>query len=254
MFAKERQDQIYAMLRKDGAVTTAKLVSQFEVSIETIRRDLLQLEQAGKLRRVHGGAIPNSNTKPYPELAQRNKEYQTQKTELSQQAANFVCEGDILAIDSGSTAISLAQVLKERFQKLTVITHSLDVFEILHDHRAFSVILCGGWFLNQERAFHGPLTLGMLQSLHSQKAFIFASAISLKTGICDHNPQLHPIQQQLLRTADQVFILADNSKFEKSALLKVDDMRQEYIYVTDSGLSTELMRLYKENNIQIITG
>ena len=114
--------------------------------------------------------------------------------------------------------------------------------------------LCGGEYLKQERAFYGVLTMDAYEKLHFQKAFIFPSAVSLAFGICDYQSDLYPIQRLLLRRADQTFILADSSKFEKQALLKVDDMRREYTYVTDNALPAQLQTLYRENDIRIYTG
>ena len=254
MFANERQDKIYDMIQNNGAVTTAKLVDFFGVSIETIRRDLLAMEQNGRLTRVHGGAVAKSGMKPFKELKERNKEFGKQKYELSLKAAEFISNGDIIGIDSGSTAISFAKVLKERFSKLTVVTHSMDVFEMLSDHKDFSVILCGGYYLREENAFYGELTLDMLNSLHIQKTFIFPSAVSFECGIYDYQKDLYQIQKQLVKSSDEIYILADSSKFEKTALLKLDNMKPEYIYITDNSLQDEIVKLYKENDIQIYLG
>ena len=132
------------MLKENNAVTTSALVEHFGVSIETIRRDLLEMEQNGLLVRVHGGAVLSSDMKPYMNLLDRNKVHVEQKQDLALNALKFISEGDIIGIDSGSTAISLAKALKERFTRLTVITHSLDVFNIICD--TFSVILCSGFY------------------------------------------------------------------------------------------------------------
>lgn len=254
MFAKERQNAICALVKKDGAVTTGKLMSQFQVSIETVRRDLLILEQAGQLVRVHGGAVAPGAMQPMLELPQRNQSHSQEKRLLSEAAADFVRDGDILAVDSGSTAILFAQTLKERFSRLTVVTHSMDVFQLLCDHRQFRVILCGGDYLQQERAFHGALTLEMLRKLHVQKVFLFPSAVSLEFGICDYQLELYQIQKQLLTTGEELFILADSSKFEKKALLQLTPMQRDFVYITDSGLPEEIYKLYTENGIRIITG
>ena len=155
MFAKERQDQILSMIKKDGAVMTSKLVEIFGVSIETIRRDFLQLEKQGQLLRVHGGAVKKGSMKPFLELKERNNEYSRQKRSLSLKATEFIKNGDIIAVDTGSTAILFAEVLKERFSNLTVVTHSLDVFNVLSDHSRFSVILCGGYHIKKENSFCG---------------------------------------------------------------------------------------------------
>lgn len=254
MFAKERQDQIAAMLQKNGAVTTSHLVRYFGVSIETIRRDLLFMEQRGQLSRVHGGAVIKSDMKPFSKLQQRNQEYRGQKDELALKAAGFICEGDIVGIDAGSTAISLAEAIKERFSRLTVVTYSLDVFEILCNHRDISVILCGGHYKRSENAFYGALALDTLGNLHIQKAFVFPAAISLKVGIFDHQSDLYQMQRRLIRSSEDIYILADSSKFERRALLKIDSMNPNYCYITDSLLSEELKKLYKENHIKIYTG
>lgn len=251
MFAKERQNLICAMLRKNGAVTTAGLVEHFGVSIETIRRDLLVLERSGQLTRVHGGAVTSGDMQPFPTLQQRNQTQYDQKRALSQAAAECIREGDIIAIDSGSTAKVFAEVLLSTFRELTVVTYCLDVFELLCDR--FQVILCSGHYIKEERAFYGSLTQETLAKLHVQKGFLFPSAISLEHGICDHQPQIWPLQKQLLLSGDEIFVLADSSKFEKKALYQIAPMREEYRYISDSALPETLKQLYRENGIHIVT-
>ena len=252
MFANERQSIISGMLKKDGAVTTNALVTRFKVSIETIRRDLLFMEQQGLLKRVHGGAVAESRMKSFHTLKKRNEENNTLKKELATYASRFVCDGDIIGLDAGSTAILFAEALLGNFRKLTVITHSLDVFNILQND--FDVILCGGYFKREENSFYGNLTLDALSSLRADKVFIFPSAVSLRGGICDFEQDLFQVQKKLLSVGNEVYVLADSSKFEKTALLKVDDMKSEYTYITDSHLSGGLSKLYEENGIKISSG
>lgn len=252
MFAKERQNKIFEIVKKDGAVTASALVELFGISVETVRRDLLEMEKQGKLSRVHGGAVAQGDMKPFLRLDQRNREFSEQKRSLSLTAADFINEDDIIGIDTGSTAIFFAEVLKRRFKSLTVVTHSLDVFEILNE--AFNVILCGGCYMKNERSFYGAPALDMLENLHIQKSFIFPSAVSLEFGIGDYNVELLNMQRRLIKSADAVFVLADSSKLEKKALLKLDEMRGEYTYVTDGFVSSELKELYSENGINIFTG
>ena len=252
MFAKERQDKIYDIIKSNGAVTTSALVKLFDISIETVRRDLLEMERRGLLLRVHGGAVAVSDMKPFLNLNERNKEFTEQKRDLAIKAAEFIAEGDIIGIDSGSTAVFFSEVLKEKFSNLTVVTHSVDVFNILCDH--FSVILCGGHYLPNEKAFYGSLALGILKNLHMQKAFIFPSAVSLEFGICDYLKDLYLMQELMIKSSDEIFILADSSKFEKKALLKLDDMKTEYRYITDCNINSELEKLYREHNINLYIG
>ncbi len=254
MLANERRKIISEMLQKDGAVTTAALMRRFSVSIETIRRDLLCMEEERLLERVHGGAVLPGEMKAVLSLERRNEAFAAGKEALARTAASLVREGDTVGIDAGSTAVFFAEALKERFSRLTVVTHSIDVFNLLAHHRNFDVILCGGHFIKEENAFYGNLTLEMLDRLHVQKLFLFPTAVSLRYGICDFQEALMAVQKKLLSCGDKIYILADSSKFETRALLKLDDMRPEYVYVTDGGLSKELAGIYKENGMQIITG
>ena len=252
MLAKERQDKIYDIIKSNGAVTTSALVKLFNVSIETVRRDLLEMERHGLLLRVHGGAVAVGNMKPFLNLNERNKEFTEQKRDLAIKASEFITDGDIIGIDSGSTAVFFSEVLKDKFSNLTVITGSLDVFNILCD--SFSVILCGGYYLSNEKAFYGSLALSIFKNLHIQKAFICPSAVSLEFGICDYQKDLYQIQEQMIKSSDEIFILADSSKFEKKALLKIDDMKTEYRYITDCNINSELKKLYREHNINLYIG
>lgn len=254
MLAKERQRYIQKLLQKNGAVTTARLVKEFDVSIETIRRDFLLMEKDGMLTRVHGGAVSMGEMGHFFDLTQRNQEFSEQKKELANIASKYVNDGDYIAIDAGSTAISFAQVLKEQGKKVTVVTHSYDIFEILESSLDFSVILCGGEYIRGENAFAGNLALEVLDKLHLQKAFIFPAAISLEFGICDYQQELMMIQKKLIKISEKIYILADSSKFERKALYKLSEMNSEYTYITDSNLPVELKTLYFENGIDIING
>ena len=254
LFANERQTAIVELIRRNGAVTTGELMERFGVSIETVRRDLLVMEKKQLLQRVHGGAVAlGVIMSPKLDLAHRTGENDQGKRELSVNACSLISDGDIIALDTGSTAVIMAQELRERFSSLTVVTHSLDVFNLLSNFKEFRVILCGGYFLPEENSFYGQLTLDMLSKLHVSRLFLFPSAISLHHGICGYFEKLYQVQLKMLGCADSVCVLADSSKFEKTALLKIDDMSPKYTYITDSALPVELKQLYIENDLRIIT-
>lgn len=128
MFAKGRQDLIYEMILKNNTVTVASLVEKFAVSIETVRRDLLEMEKAGMLTRVHGGAVAKTGMNGFSALATRNTEHSEQKKALSLKACQFINEGDIIAVDAGSTATFFADALKQCFKKLTVLMNTIIPF------------------------------------------------------------------------------------------------------------------------------
>lgn len=254
MLANQRHETILNLLRENGAVTASNLVKILRVSLETVRRDLKELESRGLLSRVHGGAVTRSDMKTFLDLDSRTSQFSAQKENLAQRAIEFVSEGDVIALDCGTTAIPFAECLKSRFTRLTVITYSYEIFKRLCHHAEFTVLLCSGDFDRTENAFYGKHALQMMQGLHAQKAFIFPSAISLEHGIYDFQTHLYAMQMGTIDCADQVFILADSSKFEKTGLYKLADMEKSFTYITDGEISEQLLELYLENEIKIYTG
>ena len=253
MLAKERYQKILHQLNKTGAVTTTELMTLLNVSIETVRRDLLHLERSGRLQRVHGGAIANGSMQPYADLPHRLEANPTGKAELCHTASLLAEDGDIIFIDSGSTAVFFAQALLSRDIRLTVVTHSKDVLDILSVCDRFRLILCGGFYDKAEKAFYGQLALDSLKQLHVQKAFLCPTAVSLKSGIWDYSDALIQVQAQAIASSEKVIVLADSEKFEKNAMLKLCDTSAAYTYVSDSQFPQHYKQLYEEQGISIIT-
>lgn len=254
MFADERQKIIYEIIKSDGAVTIARLVSDFQVSAETARRDLLALERAGLLRRVHGGAVSKGEIMPRMSLEERNRSFSEEKVQIAKAAADLVEEGDIIGIDAGSTAIPFAKELSRRFSSLTVVTYSRDVFDILSENKGITVILTGGEYNGEERYFGGPIAINSLDALYMKKAFIIPVAVSLEYGISWFSKDFSLLSSKLVERSDKVIVLADSSKFEKCALYKRSETKSGYTYVTDGDLSEAIKSLYSENGIEIIMG
>lgn len=254
MFASERQEEIAQLVSERSAVRINELVSRFGVSAETIRRDLLELERVHRLRRVHGGALRIPCSVEYLSRSERGGKNQARKAELAEYAAGLIRENDTIMVDSGSTAVEFARMLVRRFEKLTVITNSLEVFELVRARESYSLYLCSGFFLPGENAFYGPWTLDFLGQLHAATAFLFPSAISMQYGAMDYDRDLYGVQQKMMERADRTVFLADSDKFEKTALLKLADLREDSLLVTDSGLEEEIFQLYQENRIRVMRG
>ena len=177
MLAIERKNQILNKLKNEQRVLVTELAAYYQVTEETIRRDFLAMEQQGLLKRVHGGAVSASSMKSYLELSQRNKEHNDQKRELASFAIRFVSEGDYIALDTGSTAIFLAEALRDNFSRLTVVTHSLDALEILRENPGISVVLCGGHYMRED-SIAGNLSSFPLPSLWSTALVISSRTCS----------------------------------------------------------------------------
>jgi DeoR/GlpR family transcriptional regulator of sugar metabolism len=252
MLANERREKIYEIIQRDGAVSTVDLFQSFDVSAETLRRDLVAMEEQGKLVRVYGGALARGAVKPFTPMQVRRTERIKEKREIANKVAEIIEEGDIIALDAGNTAIYLAEAIKEKHSRLTIVTYSLDVFNVFANSKEFEIILCGGNYCSSEHFFAGDFTFEMLNSLNVQKSFVLPSAISLDGGICEYHSESHQNQRRMLHFAEETYVVGDYSKFEKKALYKLDDMRDEYFYVTDSSFPEALRKIYELNEKKLI--
>lgn len=249
MIAEERQSTISKMLDEKGGVSTQELVSLFGVSDETVRRDLIKLEKKGLCVKVHSGAVRAGEFVLPSVISGRMTKNERAKAELAHKVIEFVDNGDIIGIDAGSTAVAFARELEKNFENLTVITYSLDVFEILKNK--FKIILCGGEYSTDENAFYGEVAHSIVSDLHTQKVFLAPSAISLNSGVRDYSGDLIIIQREMYKNSDNVFFIADSSKFEKQALYKLAPIDGEHVFITDDKLPEDIKAKYTENNIKI---
>jgi len=251
MLASQRHNQIQALLRENGAVTVAGLMETFGISMETARRDLAAMEKAGLLGRVHGGALPLDSAELYRPLRDRRHLQQTAKNAIARVAADFVQEKDCISVSGGSTALAFALELRKRFRQLTVITYGLDVLDALRDMPEYTVMFTGGAYFADENVCVGPGTVRFLSSVYVQKAFIFPSMLSLEKGITSHtapSPQI----QTMIRQSDHVYVLADNTKFQKSSLYEVSPMRRDFTYITDKDLPQALRKKYAQHQLHFV--
>lgn len=254
MFADERKTKIADMLKRHPSVTTSELTELFQVSVETIRRDLEYMESQGQLKRVHGGAIAVGKLQNYTSLSGRYTEHVPEKHNLVQKACSYIREGDFIALDAGSTVYELAALLGERFRRLTVLTYSVEVMRILAEKENIRTILAGGFYLPEEKCFCGQLTLDMIRQLHVSKCFIAPAAISLNFGLSDHMQEMIAVQRAFLEISDQAYILADSSKYETCAPLKICDFNPKFLYITDSGLPDKILEAYEKASGEVVRG
>lgn len=251
MFADERYKEIRRLLNEKGSVTVSELMERFHISIETVRRDLMAMEQQRELKRVHGGAVRLAQMKQFKQVSLRKQENYEEKNELSLAGIELVREGDIISIDYGSTAILFARALRGRFSRLTVVTQSLDVFRELEQEENYKRILVGGEYLDSESSFYGELATQFMDGLHVEKAFVFPSAVSLEGGVQDFITELVPVQKSFIRRANKVYVMADSSKIEKMALMKICGIDLCDAVVTDDRLDEGIRERYLKANVRI---
>ena len=253
MLVEERKEKIIQILEKDGNIKVSHLTKLFNVSLQTIRRDLETLEADDLIKKVYGGAILNK--KKIQEIAHSTREKQSlmEKEEIAEIAVKLIEEGDSIALNDSTTNLAIAKKLKGKFQKLTIISNSLLIITELSNVEGFNVILPGGILNIKEQAFFGEITKKILDEFIIDKAFISVSGFSLRTGITDYPLEEVQIQKKLLEISQKSIILADSSKLETTSLIKVRDISDVDILVTDSNISSEIKNIYEKAGIGIIS-
>lgn len=206
----ERYDIIIQMLSAQDMVTVAELMETFNISIETVRRDLNYLESQKRIKKVYGGAILHDRIGSTSGVSQRMTENITEKMAIGQKCAELVHDGDTLFLGGGTTVLHAVNYLKDK-KGLTVVTYSLPVAtELLSTDAAIYFI---GGRIGNEDAHTVQTTDRYWDSFCPPKAIIGASGVSAKFGITDFGIGESQIMQDLLSRSANIIVLADNSKF-----------------------------------------
>ncbi|WP_066495193.1 DeoR/GlpR family DNA-binding transcription regulator [Abyssisolibacter fermentans] len=252
MLAQERYEKILNIIEEDGSVKVSMLTKLFNVSIETIRRDLDYLEKEGYLKKVYGGAVLEKVSMKQLARQTREKENIEEKKEIADIAVRFISEGQSIAMNASTTNLEIAKVLKLKCKKLTVITNSLLIASELADMDKYTIILTGGIFRKEEFSLVGGLAKNNISEFNVDTAFISVSGVSLYAGITDYDIDELQIQKQMINISQQVIVLADSSKIDTRSLLKVEDLNKINMIITDSTLKKNILQKYNQNGIEII--
>ena len=257
MTTGERYDIIMNELARQGYISCDSAAARCGVSGETIRRDLKALEEMGKLSRVRGGAKLGGsesalNPPEFPPLDVRLELHKTTKIEAANIAADLIEEGDTIGLDSGSTANPFAEIIAARFERLTVVTFSLDIVRILGDKPGVTILIPGGCYLSGERIISGFMAEQGLGRFHVEKSFIFPSSFSVTHGIGMFKPEFYPLERALMSIAEQKIFVGDSSKFGVVAPIRLCDAGEADVIVSDSGLDEKTADEFRAAGVRVI--
>lgn len=257
MLARERHRMILDLLKKDGTVRTADLVTAMGVSSETVRKDLDHLEQEGRLERVHGGAVPVSKKlsaapiEEYISLEDRNTRHMPEKYSIVSYAASLVKEKQIIALDYGSTSFLMAKELARRFRSLTVITNSIRNALALAECPDFTIILVGG-VLNKKELSLGNDFFSILEGLHVDVLFMSVTGVHPSIGLTDQAFSEARVQNQMRQLASRTIVLADSAKFGKASLVKICSLEDIDTIITDDNLDPLMEQAVRQTGTDLI--
>lgn len=247
---EERQNNIVALLSRQGRLSVTEIVEQFRVSEATARRDLEALAERGKLQRVHGGALPIKQAPPEAPLLQREREQFFEKQRIGQAAAALVRDGETIFLASGTTTLEVARNLRAR-QNLTVITNSLPVMNTLANLPGITLIGLGGLLRQTELSFVGHIAEQAIAELRADKVILGVHAFSLEHGLTsDYLPETLT-DRAILKIGREVILVADHSKFETVSTAFVAPVASIHHLVTDSAVVPEIISALRELGMTI---
>ena len=248
MLALERQREIVASLADKRSVRVSELARQFDVTEETIRRDLEKLEGEGKLVRSHGGAVVSGEV----EIPHWQREFvnQPQKEAMAREAVKLVEEGDALLLDASSSSWFVARRLPDI--PLTVITNSLHTCMALAGREQYRIICPGGTMVETSMSFVGSETQHALRRFHARKLFMSCRGVDLQRGVSDLSEEQAMVRRVMLEISDEHILLADSSKFNERALSIIAPLATFQRVVTDEGADADTCRAMQQAGIDVI--
>ena len=230
-FADERHAEVLRLLTVDRRVESARLAQRFDVSAESVRKDLALLEERGLLRRVHGGAVPCEPSRAEPPVADRDVRL-AQKSSIARRALRFVPDGGSLLLDAGSTTLRLAEMLPAE-RGLVVYTNSWPVGAALHE-RGIEVVALGGRIRPVTMASVGLLTGQALATVNVDVAFLGTNALSFDRGLTTPDADEADVKHQMLAAASQRIFLVDSGKFGRVSHARHATLDDVDVLITDA--------------------
>ncbi|MFK7693218.1 DeoR/GlpR family DNA-binding transcription regulator [Paenibacillus sp. HJGM_3] len=250
MMVGQRRNKIKEQLLLEKSVKVADLVKEFNVSEETIRRDLNQLEREGLIQKNYGGAILIEELQhlsaSIPPVQQRKFELYEEKDAIGRKAASLVKEHQIVIVDSGSTTWCVARHLKQR-AGLTVVTNGINIAEEFVENEDSHVFLLGGMVIKKSMSLVGPVAEAELQKYNADCVFMGTSGISLRKGFTSSDIYEAEIKRAMVAAGQKVVVVADHSKFQRQALISYSSFQDVDVLITsslvDPSILTEIERL-----------
>lgn len=246
----DRRHQIADLVKQQRTVTNGEIISKFNISIETVRRDLEYLEQQGYLRRVYGGAVSTASLNSEPEYASRANTHYEEKKEIAREAAKLIGPRDAVYLGVGTTVQALVPHIKN-IGNVTVFTNALRAAIELSETDSCTVILPGGQLRPKELTVSGFPAEDNFNHFNVDKAFIGIGGID-EFGVTDFHVQEARLHRRLIENARQAIVLAESSKLGSKAMVNVCVLEDIDMVITDSGAPKHIVDALEKAGVQVI--
>ncbi len=253
MIKQKRLDNIINYILSNKTATLAELAELNDVSMDTVRNDLAELEKSNAMiKRVHGGAVCRNDDSRKQTFNVRNVSHKEQKTELAKLVDDIIIDGQAVAINNGTTNVEIAKRIARVFNHLTVITNSLSVAQVFAEFKSNNVIIPGGTLDPGEFCLYGTHCEQEIMSYNIDTAIIAVNAVSLDKGITDFRLHEEGIIKAMMKNADKTFVAADSSKFGNVSCINICSLNEIDAIITDSKLDDDIYNNFMETGVKII--
>jgi DeoR family transcriptional regulator, aga operon transcriptional repressor len=248
----ERRERLLEFVEMHQRVSIEQICGEFSVSPATARRDLESLEQGGKVRRIHGGALAVKSAPPEPPFAERTVAQAEEKRRIGRMAATLINDDETVFLSSGTTVLEVARNLRQH-RNLTIVTNSLLVMNMLADVRDITLVGLGGILRSSEQSFIGHLTELTLNELRVNKVVMGIRAIDLETGITnDYLPETQT-DRKILSISREVIVVADHTKCGRISSVFLAPLSVVRTFVTNTETAPEFTSALRERGIEVLT-
>ncbi len=251
MLAIERRNSIIARLNMDGKVIVTDLAKEFDVTEETIRRDLEKLDKEGIAKKTYGGAVANKSLNVDLPASVRKRTNVELKQRIAEKIGDMINDGDYVIVDASSTALYAVKCIKQK-KNITLITNSVEVLLDLADKEDWNVLSTGGTLKNGALALVGSTAERMIKDFHVDIAVCSAKGIDSSRGITDSNEKDALMKRAIFGAAQKRVLAVDSTKFDRIAFTKVCDIDGIDVIVTDTKPDDRWIKLAVEKGIELV--
>lgn len=253
LYLQERRAEIVSLVNERGRVSVAELSQRFGLSRTTIRADLDAIMQQGLLSRTHGGAISSANNSAEMSFDVGRRLHETAKSIIGAAAAAMIRDGDAIALDASTTALSVAHHLKG-FHELTVITNGIHIALSLLHTPGVTVLLPGGFLRPDSVSLIGHDGYELIQKYNFQKGFFGAKGLTLEEGLTDVNRDEVTVKEAMISRTKQVIAIVDSSKWGRVGLASFAAIEQLDCVITDPDAPEEMVSALRQAGIDVVIG
>jgi DeoR family fructose operon transcriptional repressor len=252
VYAEERQQAIAGLVARRGRLSVAELAQRYDVTTETVRRDLSSLERAGLVRRVHGGVVPaNALSVLESGVTDRDRSSVEEKERIAAAAVALVPDHGTVVIDAGTTTARLAGLLPLD-KRVDVVTHAVPIAARLAGLPAVGLRLLPGRVRSTTQAAVGEDTVEALSRLRTDVAFIGTNGISARHGLSTPDHSEAAVKRAIVNGARRVVLLADAGKIGQEHLVRFAEVADVDVLVTDSRASAEQLAPLREAGLEVV--